>query len=208
MKRLNPIRFGVLVLSFLSVRAAALSAEEVFTFDKNHSLISFHIRHVLTKVEGRFRDYEGTIWIDRENPAASRVELTIQAASIDTGTSNRDEDLRSANFFDVAKFPTITFKSTKVAPKGNNAFVVTGDLTIHGVTKPVEVGVRSGGFMKMGKVEKAGFEAGVTLNRKDYGIVWNKVLDQGGTVLGDDVEIVVQVEANRKESEAPKTGGR
>jgi polyisoprenoid-binding protein YceI len=208
MKSRNPFRRGILILALSALGASAASAEDVFVFDKNHTLVSFKIRHVVTKVEGRFRDWEGTIWIDRQNPSASKVELTIQAASIDTGTPKRDDDLRSENFFDVAKYPTITFKSAKVEPKGGDAYVVTGDLTMHGVTKPVEIGVKSNGFAKMGKGEKAGFEVGATLNRKDFGIVWNRTLDQGGMLLGDDVEVVIQVEANRKEPEAPKTGGR
>jgi polyisoprenoid-binding protein YceI len=202
------IRLGVFVLALAAAGAAALHAEETFSFDKNHSLVSFKIRHVVTKVEGRFREYDGTIWIDRQNPAASKVELTIQAASIDTGTADRDKHLRSADFFDVEKYPTITFKSTKIEPKGNDSFVVTGDFTMHGVTKPVQLGVKSNGFAKMGKGEKAGFEAGATLNRKDYGIVWNRALDQGGALLGDDVEIVVQVEADKKEPEPAKSGGQ
>ncbi len=201
------IQIGGLLLA-LAAAGTVAGAEETFTFDKNHSQVGFKIRHVVSKVEGRFREYDGTIWIDRQNPAASKVELTIQAASIDTGTADRDKHLRSADFFDVEKYPTISFKSSKVEPKGSDAFVVTGNLTMHGVTRPIEIGVKSNGFAKMGKGEKAGFEVGVTLNRKDYGIVWNRTLDQGGALLGDDVEIVVQVEANKKEPEAPKSGGQ
>jgi polyisoprenoid-binding protein YceI len=208
MKTRISIRFGLFLAALGAAGAASLRAEETFTFDKNHSQVSFKIRHVVSKVEGRFREYDGTIWIDRQNPAASKVELTIQTASIDTGTADRDKHLRSADFFDVEKYPTITFKSTKVEPKGNGSFVVTGDFTMHGVTKPVQVGVKSGGFAKMGKGEKAGFEAGATLNRKDYGIIWNKTLDQGGALLGDEVEIVVQVEANKKDPEPAKSGGQ
>ncbi len=208
MKPRIPFRIGALILALSALAASAASGEDVFVFDKNHTLVSFRIRHVVTKVEGRFHDYEGTIWINRENPSASRVELAIQAASIDTGTPKRDDDLRSANFFDVTKYPTITFKSSKVEPKGGDAYVVTGDLTMHGVTKPVQIGVKSNGFAKMGKSEKAGFEVGATLDRKDFGIVWNRTLDEGGLLLGDDVEVVIQVEANRKEPEPAKTGGR
>ena len=195
----------------LAVVLGALSrnglAQEAFTFDKNHTLVGFRIRHIVSKVEGRFRDFDGTIWIDRQNPAASRVELTIQAASIDTATENRDKDLRSPNFFDVEKFPTITFKSTKVEPRSDGTYAVTGDFTMHGVTKSIQIPVRSNGFARMGKGEKAGFEISTKLDRKDYGITWNRALDQGGTLLGDEDEINIQVEANKKEPEAPKTGG-
>jgi polyisoprenoid-binding protein YceI len=202
-----PIRLGAFVLTLAALTGLAIG-EEVFTFDKNHTLVGFRIRHIVSKVEGRFRDYDGTIWIDRQNPAGSRVELTIKAASIDTATDKRDTDLRSANFFDVERYPTITFKSTKVESKGGDTYLVTGDFTMHGVTKPLQIPVKSNGFAKMGKVEKAGFETSMTINRKDYGITWNQTLDQGGMLLGDDVEINIQVEANKKEPEAPKSGGR
>ncbi|MEP6767496.1 MAG: YceI family protein [Acidobacteriota bacterium] len=181
----------------LLTASAALAAPETFSFDKGHSLVGFRIRHFVSKVEGRFREYDGTISIDRQNPAASRVDVTIQAASIDTGNENRDKDLRSPNFFDVEKFPTITFKSTKVSSRGKDAYDVTGDFTMHGVTKTITIPVRHGGFIKAGKVEKAGFEVAFTLDRKDYGITWNRTVDAGGVMLGDDVEINIQVEANK-----------
>jgi polyisoprenoid-binding protein YceI len=195
--------------------SAAVAAPETFTFDKAHSLVGFRIRHFVSKVEGRFKDYEGVVTLDRQSPATSKVDLTIQAGSIDTGNDNRDKDLKSANFFDVDKFPTITFKSTKVTPKGSDAYDVTGDFTMHGVTKSITIPVKHGGFAKAGKVEKAGFEVSFNLNRKDYGITWNRAVDQGGLMLGEDVEINVQVEANKPLEDAkpaaapaPKSGGR
>jgi len=201
-------------IAALLLAASAWAAPETFQFDKNHSLVGFRIRHFVSKVEGRFNQYDGSIVLDRQNPAASKVDLTIQATSIDTGNENRDKDLRSANFFDVEKYPTITFKSTKVTPKGSDTYEVAGDFTMHGVTKPIVVTVRHGGFAKAGKVEKAGFEiANFKLDRKDYGISWNRTVDQGGLMLGDDVEINVQVEENKPLEEpkpaapAPKTGG-
>jgi len=207
--RKRTVLFGS--LAALAFAAVTYAATETFQFDKAHSLVGFRIRHFVSKVEGRFKDYEGAIQIDRQNPANSRVDLTIQAASIDTGNENRDKDLRSANFFDVDKFPTITFKSTKVAAKGNDTYEVTGDFTMHGVTKPIVVTVRHGGFAKAGKVEKAGFEiVGLKIDRKDYGITWNRAVDQGGVMLGEDVEINVQVEANHPleppAAPAPKSG--
>jgi len=207
--RKRTVLFGS--LAALAFAAAAFAATETFQFDKAHSLVGFRIRHFVSKVEGRFKDYEGAIQIDRQNPANSRVDLTIQAASIDTGNENRDKDLRSANFFDVDKFPTITFKSKKVTPKGSDTYDVAGDFTMHGVTKPIVVTVRHGGFAKAGKVEKAGFETmGFKLDRKDYGISWNRAVDQGGVMLGEDVEINVQVEANHPleppAAPAPKSG--
>ena len=184
----------------LAAAGAALAATESFKFDKAHTLIGFRIRHVVTKVEGRFRDFDGTIALDRSNPAASKVELTIQAASIDTSNETRDKDLRSANYFDVEKFPTITFKSTKVESKGGDQYDVTGDFTLHGVTKSIHIPVKHTGFGTMGKTEKAGFEVALPIKRSDYGMA------AGGPVVGDDVEINIQVEANKAaEGGAAKT---
>ncbi|HEY3123984.1 MAG TPA: YceI family protein, partial [Thermoanaerobaculia bacterium] len=134
----NPRLVAVLALLAAASRPA-LGDTETFTFDKAHSLVGFRIRHFVSKVEGRFKDFDGTIWIDRANPSASKVELTIQAASIDTANENRDKDLRSDNFFDTAKYPTITFKSTKIEPKGKDAYDVTGEFTLHGVTRTITV---------------------------------------------------------------------
>jgi polyisoprenoid-binding protein YceI len=184
------------------VMAGALgAATETFVFDKSHTAVGFRIRHWLTRVEGRFREYDGKIWLDRQNAAASKVDLIIQTASIDTGQERRDNHLRSADFFDAEKFPTITFKSTKVQAKGKDLYEVTGDLTMHGVTKTVVVPVRHTGFINLGKQEKAGFEITFPINRKDYGITWNRTADQGGAMLGDDVEINILVEANKEASE-------
>jgi polyisoprenoid-binding protein YceI len=198
----------VAVLALLAAGTLPLLAEtETFTFDKNHTLVGFRIRHFVSKVEGRFKDFEGTIWIDRANPSASKVELTIQAASIDTSVEGRDKDLRSPNFFDVEKYPTIAFKSTKVVSRGNDTYDVTGEFTMHGVTKTITVPVKHSGFIKVpgrsGMGEKAGFEITFPLNRKDYGLSWNRPLDSGGFMLSDDVDINVQVEANKQMPAAP-----
>jgi polyisoprenoid-binding protein YceI len=187
-----------LVLGTLAAAAPALAATDSFQFDKAHSLMGFRVRHVVTKVEGRFKTFEGTIQIDRQNPSASKVELTIQAASIDTANENRDNDLRSPNYFDAAKYPTITFKSTKVEPKGNELYDVTGEFSLHGVTKTIRVPVKHLGFGKMGKTEKAGFEVALPISRKDYGMT------SGSPVVGDEVEINIQVEANKLEADAAK----
>jgi polyisoprenoid-binding protein YceI len=190
-------RLLAILAVLVSIALPVLAELETFTFDKAHTLIGFRIRHVLTKVEGRFKSFDGTIWLDRQSPAASRVELTIQATSIDTGVENRDNDLRSANYFDVAKYPAITFKSTKVEPKGNDQYDVTGEFSMHGVTKTIRVPVKHLGFAP-GKTEKAGFEVTLPINRKEYGIT------SGGPIVGDDVEINIQVEANKAKPEEAK----
>jgi polyisoprenoid-binding protein YceI len=181
-----------------SLVALPVLAQETWTVDKGHSTATFKIRHFTANVVGSFNDFNGTVTIDRADPAKSSVEFTIQTASIDTNSENRDKHLRSADFFDVEKFPAITFKSTSVAAKGSEAFDVTGDLTMHGVTKRVTLPVTFGGFMKTQRGEKAGFEIETTLNRKDYGIVWNRALDEGGFMLSDDVKVTINLEMNRK----------
>jgi polyisoprenoid-binding protein YceI len=149
-------------------------------------------------VPGRFKDFEGTIKYDRQNPPASTVEFTAQAASIDTDNADRNNHLKSPDFFDAQKFPTLTFTSTSVQAKDANTLNVTGNMTIHGVTKTITIPVSVLGTVKTPKGEKAGFEADFTIDRKDYGVQWNRVLDTGGTMLGNDVKISVSVEANQQ----------
>lgn len=191
-------------LGIFAAASSLLAAAETFQFDKNHTLVGFRVRHFVSKVEGRFKDFDGTIVLDRQNPAASKVELTIQAASLDTATENRDKHLRSPDFFDVEKFPTITFRSTKVESKGADTYAVTGDLTMKGVTKPVMLTVKNSGFIKMRGVEKTGFEVSGKVNRMDYGVSWNRAVEGGGTMLSDDVDINIQVEANKPDPDAQK----
>lgn len=186
-------------LLLLAFAATPLFAQEAkWTVDKSHSSATFKVRHMMANVVGQFRDFDGTFDINRAEPAKSTVDFTIQAASIDTGNARRDEHLRSADFFDVTKFPTITFKSTAVAKKSETQFDVTGDLTMHGVTKRVTLPVTFLGFGKTARGEKAGFEIETTLNRKDYGIVWNRTLDEGGVLLGDDVKVSINLEVDKK----------
>jgi polyisoprenoid-binding protein YceI len=190
-----------------AVAATTAGAADTYTFDKVHSDVGFQIRHLVSKVRGRFTDYDGTIVVDKAKPEASSVELKIKTASIDTGNENRDKDLRSANFFEVEKYPEITFKSTRITPKGGDRYDVTGTLTMHGVSKEVTLPVTFLGFVSAGRMgDRAGFETAITLNRKDYGIVWNRPLDVGGTILGDDVLVSINVEANKKQPPSPATG--
>jgi polyisoprenoid-binding protein YceI len=187
----------------LALVLPALAWAELATYkvDADHSGVSFTIRHFVTNMPGRFRDFDGMIKYDPKNPAASSVEFTVQAASIDTANNNRDEHLRSKDFFDVEKFPTLTFTSTKVVPKGANALDVTGNLTMHGVTKQVTIPVEVLGFAKTPRGEKGGFETSFKVDRKEFGITWNNMMDSG-PVLGDEVKINIAIEANRQQ-EAP-----
>jgi len=190
-------------IALLSLLATPLFAQEaapdVFGVDKAHSSTAFKVRHMMSNVTGNFRDFDAVITLDRENPAKSSVEFTIQSTSIDTDNNNRDEHLRSPDFFEVAKYPTITFKSKSVKPKSKTEFVVTGDLTMHGVTKRITLPVTFLGFGKDPRGnEKGGFEIETTLNRKDFGIVWNRAIDEGGVLLGDDVKVSIDLEVGKK----------
>ncbi|HKS23804.1 MAG TPA: YceI family protein [Thermoanaerobaculia bacterium] len=176
--------------------AAAFADTQTYAVDRAHSQATFTIRHLMSKVTGKFNDFNGVVNVDRANPAASSVEFTIKTASIDTGDANRDKHLRTPDFFDAEKNPEIHFKSTSIAPtKTKNVFDVTGDLTMRGVTKRVTLPVEFLGFQKdpWGN-ERAGFEIDTKLNRKDYGINWNKALDNGGYLLADDVAIAINLE--------------
>ncbi len=192
-------RSAVLASVLAASAASPALAADSYTFDKAHSTVLFQIRHLLTNVTGRFKDFEGTIQVDRANPAASSVDFTVQTASIDTSEPKRDEHLRSADFFDVSTHPKLTFKSTSVKPAGKDSYQVTGDLTLHGVTRPVTLTVTFLGSTKdpFSGNEKLGFDVAGTLNRQDFGIKWNKTLDSGGVLVGDEVKVQVAVEANK-----------
>jgi polyisoprenoid-binding protein YceI len=199
MKRMTMFLTAAALALPLVAQAPAAAAPEVWGLDKNHSGVTFKVRHLMSNVTGQFRDFDVSLAIDRAKPAASSVELTIQTGSIDTGNTNRDEHLRSPDFFDAAKFPTITFKSTSVREKSKDAYEVTGDITIRGVTKRITIPVSFLGFLKDPRGnEKAGFEIETVLNRKDFGIVWNRNLDEGGVLLGDDVKVSISLQMAKK----------
>lgn len=193
-------------LSLLAALALAVSpvfAADTYDVDKVHSNAQFTIRHLMSKVTGKFNDVEGIVLIDRAKPEASSVEFKIKTASINTAEAKRDEHLRSPDFFDAATYPEITFKSTKIKAAGKDTYQVTGTLTMRGVAKEVTLPVTVLGEMKdpWGN-DRAGFEVVTTLNRKDYNIIWNKTLDAGGYMLGDDVTVTVTLEAVKKKDTA------
>jgi|KBSSwiStaDraftv2_1062776.scaffolds.fasta_scaffold53520_3 polyisoprenoid-binding protein YceI len=199
---MTPARLISASLLLLGLTALTAGAEPVpYRIDPNHSTASFSIRHIFSKVPGRFREFEGTIQYDEQNIANSSADISIKTSSIDTNNERRDNDLRSANFFNADSFSTITFKSTKVIPGADkDHFKLVGDLNMHGVSKPVTLDVAalgSGPYGMGGKSmgKKAGWEATTTINRRDWGIIWNQTLDQGGTLLGDDVAITIGIEA-------------
>lgn len=170
---------------------------KTWTIDTSHSGIHFTVRHmVVSKVRGAFGRWEADLAFDEKDPAASKVSVRIDASSIDTREPKRDAHLRSADFFDVEQFPTLSFESTKVEPAGDGAYRVTGELTLHGVTKEVVLDAEYLGANKdpWGKT-RIGFSASTKIQRKDFGLGWNQVLEAGGVLVGETVEIALDVQA-------------
>lgn len=202
-RRILPLWAGLMMV----VSAAVVAADTIeYKIDPVHTLVGFNVRHFFARVPGRFKDFSGTILFDDKDMSKSSVDVTIKTASLDTENERRDTHLRSGDFFLADSFPTMTFKSTKVVPGPNNSALVYGDLTIRGVTKAVILEANFLGSMtdsKMGR-KIAGFDGKTTVNRKDFNILWNRVLDQGGTMLGDDVAIQLSVEANWTDPNAPR----
>lgn len=170
-----------------------------YDFDLSHSSVNFHVRHLMiSKVHGRFQKWGGTLVIDGDDITRSQLTVEIDAASIDTQNEQRDGHLRSPDFFEVEKFPKLTFVATKIEDAGGSDLKVTGDLTIHGVTRSVVLDVE-----RLGEIQdsyfgaRAGFSAKTTISRKEYGLTWNKVLEAGGFAVGDKVEINLEIEAIR-----------
>ena len=193
MKKLIPLT----CLSALLIIQSAFTAD-TYVFDKAHSSLGFQVRHLFSNVLGKFDDFTGTIEFDEANPEQSSVEVSIKTASIDTGVKMRDDSLRSPDFFDAKKFPEITFKSKSVKKTGENTFDVTGDLTMHDVTKEVVLKVEllgKGAGPKNSFV--SGWDATTALKRRDYGLVWNQAIE-GTQIAGDDVRIELHVEADKK----------
>jgi polyisoprenoid-binding protein YceI len=173
----------------------------LYQIDPAHSGVSFKVRHLMiAHVKGEFTKISGTVNFDDANPAASSIDIAIDAASIHTREPQRDEHLRSADFFDVAKFPNITFKSKSVAPAGKDTYEVTGDLTIHGVTDQVAFTVD--GVTPEAKDPWGGFRRGASaelqISRKDFGLTWNAALESGGFMVGDEVKINLEIEIVRQ----------
>jgi polyisoprenoid-binding protein YceI len=170
---------------------------KTYTVDPDHSSVTFRVRHLFTEVEGRFGQYKGTVVFDPQKPEAAKVTGTIQAASVDTDVKQRDDDLRSANFFDVPKFPDITFESTSITDvnKTDMTGKVHGNLTMHGVTKPVVLDAKFlGEAQDPWGNKKAGFHAEGTIDRRDWGLTWNKALEAGNVLVGDEVKIRIDAE--------------
>jgi polyisoprenoid-binding protein YceI len=177
-----------------------------YQIDPAHSLIGFSIKHYeINWVDGRFKDFAGTIHYDAADITKSSVEVTAKVTSIDTGIAKRDDHLRTADFFEVEKYPELTFKSTRVERKGKDAYVLHGDFTLKGVTKQVAIPFTVLGGIKDGRGNtRIGVQATTTIDRRDYGITWGKALEAGGFDIGHDVAIKLALEAILP---APKPAG-
>jgi polyisoprenoid-binding protein YceI len=173
-----------------------------YTLDPTHSRIGFVARHAMvTKVRGSFNEVEGSGYFDAEDPTKSHLEVTIQAASIDTRNADRDGHLRSNDFFDMDTYPEIRFASTSVERSGDDEYRVTGDLTIKGVTKPVVVDFEyNGAAVDPFQNQRIGFEGKTTINRKDWGVSWNAALETGGVLVSEKVTLEFEVSAIRTAS--------
>ncbi len=178
----------------LALNFGTATAQGTYEIDTVHSNVGFKVRHLVSKVSGDFKDFNGRFVVDFENLDRSSVDFKITTASIDTKNEKRDQHLRSADFFDVETYPEITFKSSKITRVDDDTFAVAGTLTMRGVSREVTLMVDFLGEIEaMGGV-RAGYELSTTVNRKDYGVSWNRALDTGGFVLGDDVEVDIALE--------------
>jgi polyisoprenoid-binding protein YceI len=173
-----------------------------WNIDTTHSGIHFSVRHmVVAKVRGAFKAFSGTVQLDEQSPAASSVSVRIDAASIDTGVGQRDAHLKSPDFFDVARFPTLSFESTRVEKASGNTLKVTGHLTIRDITREVVLEVEQLGVGKdpWGQT-RAAFEAKTSVDRRDFGLTWNQALEAGGVLVGEKVEITLEIQAVRAQA--------
>jgi polyisoprenoid-binding protein YceI len=199
MKLQHKIISTLIVLSFITAPIWGFAA--TWDIDPAHSDVGFKVKHMMiSNVRGAFSDVKGTIEYDPASPSQTTINVTIQAASIDTGVEKRDDHLRSPDFFDVKKFPTLVFKSTKVKNINSDSMQIIGDLTIHGTTKEVVLDVK-GPTQEMkdpwGNI-RVGASATTKINRSDFGLTWNAALETGGVLVGEQVMINLEVQMVKK----------
>jgi polyisoprenoid-binding protein YceI len=179
----------------MTVGSQAVAGEKL-KIDPQHSSVGFSVRHLFSRVHGQCGEFSGTIEYDVDSIDKSKLQVTIQASSVDTNVKNRDDDLRSDRFFDVETFPTLEFFSKKIRKLDGNKFQIFGKLTMHGITRTV---VLEAEFLGSGKDpwgnQRFGFHASTTVNRKDFEMEWNETLETGGLLVGEEIEIVLDIEA-------------
>ena len=189
----------VMFVAFCAFWVAQTASAEKYEIDPVHSTIGFAVKHMMVSItRGAFSDYQGTVEFDSKDVAAFKADVVIQAKSINTGAANRDNHLRSAEFLDVEKFPTITFVGKQLQQQGAE-YLIIGDLTIHGVTKEITIPVMvSGPVSSPSGTQVIGLSGSTVINRQDFGVSWHKSLDSGGLVVDDMVKIIVEIEAGKK----------
>ena len=175
---------------------------ETYNIDPDHTAVTFSIRHFFSRVPGRFTKFEGTILLDEKDFTLGSVNFTIDTASIDTNEPARDKHLRSDAFFDAENHPKITFSSMGVKVAGDNKLKVTGDLTIRGITKRVVLDVEALGFGELYSVRRAAFEIRLKIDRTDFNVSWNDIVEGGGAILGTEVTILINLEAKLQKKKA------
>ncbi len=191
-------RFLAVAALALTLALPARASTATYTADTVHSDVSFSIRHFVTKVRGEFTDFAVQVVRNDADPTKSRVEFRVQVASIDTGNEKRDDHLRSPDFFDATTHPEIVFESKRVAKVSETEYQVTGNLTIRGITKVITLPVSFGGeIMDPWGNTKAGFSTSIRIDRQEFGIRWNKALDAGGLMLGDEVDVNIELEVQK-----------
>ncbi len=194
-------RFLVAVLAIVALGLPGLSAGAMWDIDPAHTSAQFAVRHLMVStVRGEFGKVSGTVNLDEQDPSKSSLEATVDTASINTRVEKRDQHLKSPDFLDVAKYPTMTFKSKKIEKVSDTKFKVTGDLTLHGVTKEVVLDVEGSpkAFKDPSGNLRVGGVATTKINRQDFSVQWNKALETGGVVAGDEVAITIDVELTKK----------
>ena len=198
-------------LACVLLAIGAYAQSNTWSIDPNHSSAQFTVRHMMiSNVKGTFSKVSGMVQYDAADPTKSVVDATIEVGSVDTHQEGRDRDLRSANFFDAEKYPTMTFKSKKVESSGPGKLKMTGDLTIHGVTKEVEFDVDgpSPAIKDAQGNMHTGAEATAKINRRDFGLMYSRMLETGGAVVGDDVQITLDVEMVKRTAAPRASDGK
>lgn len=189
-------RLTLLIATLFTLILPAFASAATWSIDPEHSNVGFKVRHLMvSNVRGNFEKFSGSVNINDADPAKSSVTVTIDTNSINTNVAKRDDHLRSADFLDVAKFPEMTFVSKKVASSGGQ-LQVTGDLTLHGITREVALAVEGPSAESKdpwGNIRR-GASASATISRKDFGLVWNAALETGGVAVGDEVTILLEIE--------------
>ena len=203
-------RYCMIAIVMMLGTVPAAAQVSTWEIDTAHSGAHFSVRHLMiATVRGEFRKVTGAIQMDEKDISKSTVEAVIDTTTIDTRNERRDDHLKSADFFEVAKFPTITFKSTSVTRQAEGKFKVAGDLTLHGVTKPVILDVE--GLTNQVKDQRGNIKTGASattkINRSEFGLTWNRAVETGGVAVSDEVAIVVDLELVKKVPAAPTTSG-